>query len=34
MRRERSWKGLDDVEFATQDWVCRYNDKRLLEPMR
>ena len=26
-------KGLDVVEFATLDWVCWYNDKRLLEPI-
>ena len=33
IRREGPWKGLDDVEFATLDWVCWYNDKRLLEPI-
>ena len=32
IRTEGPWKGLDDVEFATLDWVCWYNDKRLLEP--
>ncbi len=34
IRREGPWKGLDDVEFATLDWVCWYNEKRLLEPIR
>ncbi len=33
IRREGPWKGLDDVEFATLDWVCWYNEKRLLEPI-
>ena len=33
IRREGPWKCLDDVEFATLDWVCWYNDKRLLEPI-
>ena len=27
------WKGLDDVEFATLDWVSWFNNKRLLEPL-
>ncbi len=27
------WKGLDDVEFATLDWVAWFNGKRLLEPL-
>ena len=27
------WKGLDEVEFATLDWVSRYNERRLLEPI-
>ena len=33
IRREGPWKGLDDVEFATRDWVYWYNEKRLLEPI-
>ena len=33
IRREGPWKGLDDVEFATLDWIGWYNDKRLLEPI-
>lgn len=27
------WKGLDDVEYATLDWVSWFNNKRLLEPL-
>jgi putative transposase len=27
------WKGLDDVEFATLDWVAWFNHQRLLEPL-
>ena len=33
IRREGPWKCLDDVEFATLDWVGWDNDKRLLEPI-
>ena len=33
IRKQGPWKGLDVVEFATLDWVCWYNDKRLLEPI-
>ena len=33
IRQKGPWKGLDDVEFATLDWVGWYNDKRLLEPI-
>ena len=33
IRKQEPWKGLDVVEFATLDWVCWYNDKRLLEPI-
>jgi hypothetical protein len=33
IRREGPWQCLDDVEFATLDWVGWYNDKRLLEPI-
>jgi hypothetical protein len=29
----RAWKGLEDVEFATLEWVARYNGSRLLEPL-
>jgi len=27
------WKGLEDVEFATLDWVAWFNNIRLLEPL-
>jgi transposase InsO family protein len=27
------WKGLEDVEFATLEWVAWYNGRRLLEPL-
>jgi transposase InsO family protein len=27
------WKGLDDVEFATLEWVAWYNTQRLMEPL-
>ncbi|HET8771444.1 MAG TPA: IS3 family transposase, partial [Gemmatimonadaceae bacterium] len=27
------WKGLDDVEFATLEWVSWYNSQRLMEPL-
>src|SRR6266481_3691810 len=27
------WKGLEDVEFATLEWVAWYNGSRLLEPL-
>jgi transposase InsO family protein len=31
--RRRPWKGLEDVEFATLEWVAWYNGSRLLEPL-
>jgi putative transposase len=31
--RRGSWKGLEDVEFATLEWVAWYNGSRLLEPL-
>ena len=27
------WKGVEDVEFATLEWVAWYNTSRLLEPI-
>ena len=27
------WKGLDDVELATLEWVAWYNTERLMEPL-
>jgi transposase InsO family protein len=31
--RHGPWKGLEDVEFATLEWVAWYNGRRLLEPL-
>ncbi len=31
--RRGPWKGLEDVEFATLEWVAWYNHRRLLEPL-
>jgi putative transposase len=28
------WKGLEEVEFATLEWVDWFNNRRLLEPIR
>jgi putative transposase len=33
IRRLGPWKGIEDVEFATLDWVAWFNNKRLLEPL-
>ena len=33
IRHERPWKGLDDVELATLEWVDWFNKARLLEPL-
>lgn len=33
IRRRRSWKGLDEVQFATLEWVDWFNHRRLLEPI-
>jgi transposase InsO family protein len=30
---EGPWKGLEDVEFATLEWVAWYNSHRLMEPL-
>jgi putative transposase len=30
--RRGPWKGLEDVEFATLEWVAWYNQRRLLAP--
>ena len=27
------WKGLEDVEYATLEWVSWFNTQRLLEPL-
>jgi putative transposase len=33
IRREGPWRGIEQVELATLDWVCWYNQHRLLEPI-
>ena len=33
IRRQGPWRGLEDVEFATLEWVHWYNTQRLLEPL-
>jgi putative transposase len=33
IRRRGPWKGVDEVEFATLEWVAWYNTRRLLEPL-
>jgi len=31
--RKGPWRSLDDVEYATLEWVDWYNNRRLLEPI-
>jgi putative transposase len=33
IRRRGPWRTLDDVEFATLEWVAWWNTRRLLEPL-
>ena len=33
IRRRGPWRSLDDVEFATLEWVAWFNTSRLLEPI-
>jgi putative transposase len=33
IRKKGPWKGLEDLEFATLDWVDWFNNRRLLEPI-
>jgi putative transposase len=33
VRRRGPWKGLDEVEYATLEWVDWFNYRRLLEPI-
>jgi len=33
IRRRAPWKGLDEVEYATLEWVDWFNHRRLLEPI-
>ena len=30
IRKDGPWKGVDDVDFATLDWVSWFNEQRLL----
>jgi transposase InsO family protein len=31
IRRRGSWRSLNDVEFATLEWIVWYNNRRPLE---
>jgi len=31
--RHGPWKGIDDVEYATLEWLAWFNHRRLLEPI-
>jgi putative transposase len=33
VRRRGPWKGIDEVEYATLEWVDWFNHRRLLEPI-
>ena len=33
IHRRSPWRHLDDVEYATLDWVDWFNNRRLLEPI-
>jgi putative transposase len=33
IRRCGPWKGIDEVEYATLEWVDWFNHRRLLEPI-
>ena len=33
IRRRGPWRGIDDVEYATLEWVDWFNRRRLLEPL-
>lgn len=33
IRRRGPWKGIDDVEYATLEWVDWFNHRRLLVPI-
>ena len=33
IRRRGPWRGLEDVEYATLEWIDWYNNRRLLEPI-
>jgi transposase InsO family protein len=34
IRRNRPWRNIEEVEFATLEWVDWFNNRRLLEPIR
>ena len=34
INRRGPWKGLDNVEYATLEWVDWFNHRRILEPIR
>ena len=34
IHKDGPWKGLEQVELATLDWVDWFNNRRLLEPIR
>jgi putative transposase len=33
IRRNAPWKGIDDVEYGTLEWIDWFNHRRLLEPI-
>jgi len=33
IRRRSPWRHIDDVEYATLEWVDWFNHRRLLEPI-
>jgi putative transposase len=33
IRRRGPWKGMDEVEYATLEWVDWFNHRRLLKPI-
>jgi len=33
VRRRGPWKNIEDVEYATLEWVDWFNNRRLLEPI-
>ena len=33
IHRDGLWRGFDDVEYATLEWVAWFNNQRLLEPL-
>lgn len=33
IHRRGPWRGFDDVEYATLEWVAWFNTQRLLEPL-